>query len=65
MYYEVNVSTDSGHLFATAKRSITTKIQMKKLVSIFKIKFPAKSGYSLMVTKYEETEEGVNIDSIK
>jgi hypothetical protein len=31
MYYEINISENNKHLFATAKRSITTKSELKNV----------------------------------
>lgn len=53
MYYEINVSLNEKHFFATDKRSITTKSQMEKVYKIFKEKFPLSEGYEILVSKME------------
>ena len=50
MYYEINVSLNGMHLFATHERSINTREKLKKVYIIFKEKFPESEGYNIMVT---------------
>ena len=49
-WYEINVSKDGRHLFATAKRSLTNKEEMLDCLEIFKQKFPVEEGYGIRVT---------------
>lgn len=49
-YYEINVSLNGKHLFATAERSITNKSQMEEVYKLFEQKFPKSEGYILDVT---------------
>lgn len=53
MYYEINVSLNGQHFFATNKRSITTKHGLEKVYNVLKEKFPPSEGYDIMVTKFE------------
>jgi hypothetical protein len=53
MYYEINVSLNGQHLFATDKRSITNKATMEKVYKILKEKFPLEEGYDIIVSRYE------------
>lgn len=53
MYYEINVSLNGKHLFATAERSITDKTKMEDMYKLFLEKFPESEGYKLDVTKWE------------
>jgi len=39
MYYEINISLNGKHLFATAERSMTTEQDYFKMLKIFKDKF--------------------------
>lgn len=63
MYYEINVSLNGRHFFATDKRSITTKRALKEVYTVFKEKFPQEEGYELLVScmetkgKYLDMEE--------
>lgn len=53
MYYEINVSLNGQHLFATDKRSITSTQTLETIYNILKEKFPKEEGYNITVTKYE------------
>lgn len=53
MYYEINVSLNGKHLFATAERSITNATKMEDVYNLFLEKFPEKEGYKLDVTRWE------------
>lgn len=53
MYYEINVSLNGQHLFATAKRSITNQTMLENVYKIFKEKFPLEEGYNITVNQYE------------
>lgn len=55
MYYEINVSLNGNHLFATADRSITTMNKVKRVYELFKEKFPESEGYKIDVTYWEKT----------
>lgn len=55
MYYEINVSKDGSHFFATAKRSITTKKRLIEVLQIIMDKFPKEHGYHIMASRQEET----------
>lgn len=52
MYYEINVSLNGRHLFATAERSATNEWTAKKLHNLFKEKFPEAEGYDITVTEW-------------
>ena len=60
MYYEINVSLNGRHLFATAERSITDKSKLKQVLEVFKEKFPESEGYKLNEEKmwFEIKEDG-------
>lgn len=53
MYYEINVSKDGKHLFATDKRSIKYYWELERVYRIFEQKFPEREGYKITVTKWE------------
>ena len=61
MYYEINVSHNGKHLFATAERSLTTREDMEKLYGIFKEKFPEYDGYKVSVTYWEKIGQPVKL----
>lgn len=62
MYYEINVSKDGKHLFATAERSVTTPNQAEKIYNLFKEKFPESEGYKIEVTRWEKVGKIINMD---
>jgi hypothetical protein len=55
MWYEINVSLNGKHLFATDKRSLSSSTEAENLYIIFEQKFPASEGYRITVTKWEMT----------
>lgn len=54
-HYEINVSWNGKHLFATAPRSATTEEQFTKLYSLLKRQFPAREGYAVTATHWNCT----------
>ena len=54
MYYEINVSKNNKHFFATAERSITSEAQMEEMYKLFLEKFPEEEGYKLDVTRWSK-----------
>ncbi len=65
MYYEINVSKDNQHLFATAKRSIGDRMTLLRVFAILDKKFPAKEGYDLMVSHNFETGKYMSVRTIR
>lgn len=63
MYYEINVSLNGKHLFATHKRSVTSESKLKEVYNIFKDKFLKEDGFEITVTYYEEKGYKVNMES--
>lgn len=59
MYYEINVSQQGKHYFATAERSIRCENEAKNIFEHFSDLFPAADGYQIEVTRYEKTGETV------
>ena len=59
MYYEINVSKDGKHLFATDKRSIRFYWELEKVYRILEEKFPKEEGYKVTVTKWVEFGEEI------
>lgn len=51
MYYEINVSLNGKHFFATSERSITNDEKLKEVYYTFKEKFPESEG---SVEKWEK-----------
>ena len=61
MYYEINVSKNGRHYFATAERSITRLTQAEGLYMVFKEKFPESEGYEISVTEWNKVGKSVEI----
>jgi len=53
-WYEINVSQNGIHLFATAKRSIANKWDLERVFPIIKQKFPENEGYRVSVSAQVE-----------
>ena len=62
MFYEINVSLNGSHLFATAERSITSEYQLERAYNILKVKFPKEEGYRITVTKFETIGKGIDME---
>ena len=52
-YYRINVAKNGKYLFATEQDGITFENEAKKIVELFKEKFPENEGYKISVTKRE------------
>lgn len=57
MYYEINVSYNNQHFFATAERSIVNEEELKRVYKVIKEKFPESDGYRITVTHWEKRGE--------
>jgi hypothetical protein len=62
MYFEINVALNGKHLFATHKRSLTNSDDTKKVLTLFRSKFPPSEGYSINVSIHPEISSSVNIN---
>lgn len=62
MYYEINVSLNGKHLFATAERSIKDKYDLEKVYNVFKEKFSEEDGYEITITYWETIGRNIEID---
>lgn len=62
MYYEINVSLNGRHFFATDKRSITTKRALKEVYPIIKEKFPQEEGYDILVSHTKTTGRYIDME---
>lgn len=63
MSYEINVSLNGSHYFATAKRSLNTAAATTKMALDFKQRFPAKEGFKISVSYNPQVEYGISFDS--
>lgn len=65
MYYEINVSLNGQHLFATDKRSITNKRALEAVYKVLQEKFPLEEGYDIIVSQYETVGKFVDMNYMK
>ena len=54
MWYEINVTLNGRHFFATHQRSITDDRTLRDVYSVIAAKFPASEGFDVQVTRWEE-----------
>lgn len=55
MYFEINVTYDGNHFFATAERSLTSLDQALYVLKIIRKKFPSSDGYVVTITRWDKT----------
>lgn len=55
MHYEINVSLNGQHLFATADHSITDASRLRRVLPILLAKFPKAEGYVVGVIQQTAT----------
>lgn len=55
MFYEINVSLNGRHLFATAERSLTNERDARALYADFATRFPADQGFKISLTEWNKT----------
>ena len=61
MYYEINVSLNGQHFFATDKRSVQTQGQLHRVYAEIIRAFPADRGFEIGVTRWESRGTPVNV----
>lgn len=61
-YFEVNVSLNGKHFFATAPRSLTDLDSAKRVYRELRDRFPAKEGFVLKCTYWTAHGTDVKID---
>jgi hypothetical protein len=59
MWYEINVSLNGKHYFATNERSIRTLPKAMSIAEHFKKVFPANDGYEVEVTEHTQIAKRV------
>lgn len=64
MFYEINISFNGRHFFATAERSITDRATLKKVYSVLSLKFPKDEGYEISITQNTRTTRKVDSQAI-
>lgn len=64
MWYEINVSLNGRHFFATHKRSLQQESEMKKVLGVMVEKFPESEGFKINLSKWEESGESLDVNEI-
>jgi hypothetical protein len=63
MFYEINVSKDGRHYFATHERSLIGKVEALKAYHDFVKRFPASEGFYVTLTECRRS--GKDITPVK
>ena len=53
MYFEINVSKNGLHYFATAERSLTSEKEARAVAVDMQRRFPPSEGFQVSLTHYE------------
>lgn len=61
MYYEITVTKNGLHLFATASRSCQTLSDMKIVYRELASRFKEEDGYQILITRWETA--GARVDN--
>ena len=62
MSFEINISKNGKHYFATAERSLTSLGEAYKLYDELKGFYPESQGFKLSLTKWETKGKEIKID---
>ena len=65
MHYEINISLNGRHFFATESRSIQNERELLKVFPVLSEKFPEAEGYTLDVTCYPGLGYGCSRERLK
>ena len=63
--YEINVSLNGRHLFATHERSLDTTQKFMYCLSVMMLKFPPDEGYEITASYFERTNYGIDINNVE
>ena len=61
MSYEINVSKDGQHYFATSERSITTLNHATELVQQFEKIFSEEAGFKISVARVQKNYHEIDL----
>lgn len=59
MHYEINVTLNGAHFFATHARSLSNEEQATRALKVFRDKFPDAEGYCVTVSLCQVTGRNV------
>jgi hypothetical protein len=61
MSYEINVSKDGQHYFATSERSITTLSHATELIKQFEKIFSEEAGFKISVARVQKNYHEIDL----
>jgi len=61
MYYEINVSLNGTHFFATAERSLRDQEHAHRVAQELKLRFPKSQGFEISMVKWHKHGNEVEI----
>lgn len=64
MHYEINVSHNGRHLFATHARSITNTSDLQRVAPEIMARFPTSEGFEVTATHYFDDAEFINLSDV-
>ena len=64
MGYEINVSLNGKHFFATHEHSLTHESDLKKCLDVFVEKFPESEGYKITVSHWQKIGRHIDIEEV-
>jgi hypothetical protein len=66
MSYEINISKNGKHFFATNERSIgLDTMKLRTLYNLFLSQYPESEGYHITVTNWENKGTHVDVETLK
>lgn len=60
MHYEINVSQNGRHLFATHERSCRSFEECKAVLTEIMQRFPKEEGFDVKIFRYDNTGQEIN-----
>jgi hypothetical protein len=63
MNFEINISKNGKHFFATAKRSCTDSIKAYEVLKELAARFPDSEGYAITLTKYSTSGRTLDVEN--
>lgn len=64
MWYEINVSLNGRHYFATAERSIKSEADARAIYASFQKRFPASEGFGIECTRWQKSGMKCDFDPV-
>ena len=61
MAYQIYVYYNNALLFSTQKKNINNKYVLRKVLEIFKKKFPFEDGFDLKITQQNQNKKDITV----